>query len=184
MSHLSHSRAEHSKNTASTARKMALQYGLNGDRAYFAGLSHDIAKEKEDNEILEWALRYRQEDILPFERELPLLLHGRAAAGLLKDRLSIVDRDILESVTWHVSGHKDMGEMEKVIYCADLLEPGRTFVPDDFRENALRGSLDRCVYLVLSFLLDYRYKKKGTGPSPREEELLDALSPERIYGHG
>jgi predicted HD superfamily hydrolase involved in NAD metabolism len=172
LSKLSISRAEHSRRTAEMARDLAIQYGEKSEKAYLAGLAHDIAKELPEREILDWAERYKPEQIYPEERQLPLLLHGRAAAAILMEELKIEDEEVLDSVTWHISGDLKMREMDKIIYCADYLEKGRSFLSQKFREKARAGSLDTCVKIVLTSILEYR-KEKGHGPSQRECDILN-----------
>ena len=171
LSKLSPKRADHSRRTAQVAFDLAKKYGLDTHKAYFAGLSHDIAKEKKDNEILNLAEKYQGHNILDEERKLPHLLHGRAAAALLNGELGIVDRDILESVTWHISGHEEMTDLDKIIYCSDYLEPGRKFLTELFRKEALSSSLDNCVKLVLLDILKHRLSC-GLKPSTREKAVL------------
>ena len=52
--------------------------------------------------------------------------HGPAAAKrLAKDGETRVD--VLDAITWHTVGSVDWGSTGRALYCADFLEPGRTF---------------------------------------------------------
>ncbi len=174
LTRLSRHRADHSRRTAEYARGLAVQYGLDREKAYLAGLAHDIAKEKQDKEILEYARLYKPEEIHKDELNLPLLLHGRAAAGLLVRDLAWEDEEILDAVTWHITGKSDMAPLSKAVYCADFLEPGRTFLSDEFRREALSGDLDSAVRTVLTSLLHHRRLKKHK-PCSHERELMRSL---------
>ena len=169
---LSRNRAAHSRRTARFARHMASLYGSDEDKAHLAGLCHDLAKEKSPEEIIRLAELYRPEEILEDERRLPLLLHGRAAAGLLIESLNFQDDEILDAITWHITGRVGMSDLAKIVYCADYLETGRSFVTDGFREEALSGDLDQAVKAVIESILSHRKVKRHT-PCAREAALME-----------
>jgi nicotinate-nucleotide adenylyltransferase len=173
LSRLSHKRADHCRRTADFSRSLAVRYSVDPDKAYLAGLCHDLAKEKKDMELLQLAILYKPEDILDDERKLPLLLHGRAAAGMLIQEMNFTEDEILDSITWHITGNVGMTDLAKVIYCSDFLEPGRRFITDSFRKEALSGDLDQAVKAVLISLLDHRKIKKHK-PCLRERELMES----------
>ncbi len=168
---LTRERAEHSRRTAEYARFLAEKFAGDGKKAFLAGLCHDLAKEKKREEILRLAELYRPEEILDDERKLPLLLHGRAAAGLLRERLDFRDDEILDALTWHITGKVGMSLLAKIVYCADYLEPGRSFIDDAFRTMALSGDIDFAVKAVVESLLKHRKVKKHK-PCVREKALM------------
>ena len=47
-------RLAHSYGVAVEARRLAAQYGADPDKAYYAGLSHDICKNMTPEEQLKW----------------------------------------------------------------------------------------------------------------------------------
>ncbi|MDR1177859.1 MAG: nicotinate (nicotinamide) nucleotide adenylyltransferase [Spirochaetaceae bacterium] len=126
----------HSRNTALMARDLALAYGLAPDKAYLAGISHDICKGFPPGEIRRMALRDGK-GLSRLERKNPALLHGRAGAVYLQERCQLTDSGVLEAVAVHTTGSEYMGPLARVLYIADKLEWGR--------ENAgdLRSLLDR-----------------------------------------
>jgi len=58
------------------------------------------------------------------------LLHGPAAANRAGAGEE-TDQGILEAVRYHSVGHPDWDMAGKVLYCADFLEPGRSFDRSD-----------------------------------------------------
>ena len=65
------------------------------------------------------------------------LLHGPAAAN----RALVAgetDRGVLEAVRYHSVGHPDWDMVGKVLYCADFLEPGRSFDQEERAQLARR----------------------------------------------
>ena len=168
---LTRERADHSRRTAEYARFLAKQFDGDEEKAFLAGLCHDLAKEKKREDIIRLAELYRPEEILEDERQLPLLLHGRAAAGLLRERLDFQDDEILDGITWHITGKVGMSQLAKIVYCADYLEPGRSFIDDSFRSKALSGDIDYAVKAVVESLLIHRKVKKHN-PCVREKALM------------
>ena len=55
---LSQFRFEHSLLVADEAKKLALHYNYDSEKAYVAGLVHDIAKEFDDFENDKWIKKY------------------------------------------------------------------------------------------------------------------------------
>lgn len=105
-----------------------------------AGLAHDLCKEMP---------LARQEALATIYsslsgRDIPkdgvigrAALHGPAAAGLLASEFGLDDADILEAVALHTLGAEDMGDLARIIYAADKLEPGRGHVDPKFRADCL-----------------------------------------------
>lgn len=63
------------------------------------------------------------------------LWHGPAAAARAKAE-GETDRGVLDAVRYHSIGLAEWDMVGRVLYCADYLEPGRTFDPDSRRELA------------------------------------------------
>jgi HD superfamily phosphohydrolase YqeK len=63
------------------------------------------------------------------------LWHGPAAAARAKAE-GETDRGVLDAVRYHSIGLAEWDMVGRVLYCADYLEPGRTFDPDTRRELA------------------------------------------------
>lgn len=129
-------------------RELCEREGLDPDRGEIAGLAHDLYRESSNDEILETARR----DELPFEpweREKPLLLHGRAAAVWLSDRLRIHDQEILEAVRWHTTGRPGMGTLASLLFVADHCEPGRDHVDAELRARIRATDAREGVLIIL-----------------------------------
>jgi predicted HD superfamily hydrolase involved in NAD metabolism len=123
---LSRSRFKHSVHVATTAREMAAQYGFDEERAYLTGLLHDYAKGISGQELIALAKEYSLE-LGPIDLEVPDLLHGPVGACLLADELDIDDAELLHAVSSHTLGALDMNGLDKIIYLADMIEPGRDY---------------------------------------------------------
>lgn len=138
---LSPRRREHVMGVASYAEWLAMRFGEDPARARLAALGHDVAREWDEARIREWALSDGFGES-PLERELPKLLHGRAAAVVLRDEYHVCDEEVLAAVRSHTLGDTGMTRLQKVLYCADYLEPQRAHVESEFRAQVEPLGLD------------------------------------------
>ncbi len=124
--HLSPKRFKHSCNVARAAKQLAQRYGADVEKAYFAGLMHDICKEMlfEDQKKLMLA-----GDFAPDLAELhsKKLWHGIAGAYLLQTEFGITDADILNAVRFHTVARANMSCLEEIIYIADMISDDRDY---------------------------------------------------------
>ncbi|WP_169311968.1 bis(5'-nucleosyl)-tetraphosphatase (symmetrical) YqeK [Deinococcus maricopensis] len=159
-------RFEHVLRVARLAFDIALANGLDAERAYIAGILHDIARDLPDAELLKLA---------PPECDIdarhPLALHGRAARTLL-ERWGFADGTVLEAVEDHTTGPRPHNGVSKAVYIADVSEPGRG-VNDDIRELAmtdLDAALRRAIHSKVTYL-----QGRGIAVHPRTLRVHEAL---------
>jgi nicotinate-nucleotide adenylyltransferase len=117
----------HSRNTAVLAWDLCrriTEYKLDPELAYLAGIAHDLGKRLSEKELFQLTKNDGM-GISTIEKEKPSMLHGRAAAVLLKERFNVHNVDVLEAVALHTAGGKNMGPLAKVIYIADKMEVSR-----------------------------------------------------------
>ena len=155
---LSEERYEHSLGTAECAKTLAEKYGLNSEKAYFAGLIHDCAKCLPKDKILSILSKI---DLEEGEFENPKTHHAPAGAYLAKQEFGVYDEEILSSIRWHTIGKISMTLFEKVIFLADKIET-RTR-PKEYREpisillnedNGLDKALLLCYKFTIKSLVD------------------------------
>lgn len=123
---LSRNRFKHSLHVAGTAREMAVQYGADEEKAYLTGLLHDYAKGISGQGLIDLALEFGMV-LTPIDKEIPDLLHGPVGALLLAEELDIDDEELLHAVKTHTLGALEMNALDKIIYLADMVEPGRDY---------------------------------------------------------
>ena len=166
--HVKKSRYEHSVRVAEMCARMCRQYGMDARKGYLAGIGHDMCKDFSDEELIELAGR-DGDAISDFERKKPALLHGRAAAVMLKESFKVVDPEILEAVANHTSGIIGMCDLTKCLFLADKIEPGRPQSTVEYRENLLAMTLNQMLYSVLEENYQYLTKHKiEIAPGTRE----------------
>ena len=169
---LSPGRYQHSVSTGRTAEKLCRKFGLDSEKGFLAGLIHDIAREYDDDEIID-ICNGNGELVSRYELEFPVLLHGKAGAALLKEKFSITDEEILDAVRVHTTGNRGMGSMAKVLFVADYIEPGRKHITDEYIESLENKSLDRMVKTVLKSILDYMESEGRTAAGPSIDLLKE-----------
>ena len=170
---VSEKRYSHSVRTAEMCRKLCALYGLDEKTGYFAGISHDMCKNFKPEQLLSLA-QEDGADVSELERKKPSLLHGRAAAVLLKNNFGVTDSSVLEAVANHTFGKTGMCSLAKVLYAADKIEPGREHVTEDYLARLLALSLDGLVKAVLEENIEY-LRKKGSAVAQESEKLLESL---------
>ena len=124
--HLSPKRFKHSCNVARAARQLAQQYGADMEKAYFAGLVHDICKEMpyEEQKALMLAGDFEPDLAELHSRKL---WHGIAGAYFLQTQFDVTDMDILYAVRFHTVGRAGMSLLEEIIYIADMISDERDY---------------------------------------------------------
>ena len=170
---VSEKRYSHSVRTAEMCRKLCALYGLDEKTGYFAGISHDMCKNFKPEQLLSLA-QEDGADVSELELKKPSLLHGRAAAVLLKNDFGVTDSSVLEAVANHTFGKTGMCGLAKVLYVADKIEPGREHITEDYLARLLALSLDGLVKAVLEENIDY-LRKKGSAVAQESEKLLESL---------
>lgn len=123
---LSKQRFKHSVQVAIAARELAQHYGLDEEKVYLTGLLHDYAKGLSGQDLLSKAV---ENDLIedPVEELVPDLLHAPVGALLLQEELGVDDEEILSAVSKHTLGSTSMSALDKIIFLADMIEPGRDY---------------------------------------------------------
>ncbi|MBP3940456.1 MAG: bis(5'-nucleosyl)-tetraphosphatase (symmetrical) YqeK [Christensenellaceae bacterium] len=148
-------RFSHTLGVCETAVKLAKIHGVDLEKAELAALLHDIAKHEPDDKMLQAA----KEMHFPLEEaylETPNLLHGVMSAKIAKDEFGIDDEDILNSLIYHTAGRENMSLLEKIIYLADIAEPGRKiFSGIEEIRHAMSNNINRAMILALRSSMTY-----------------------------
>jgi len=163
-------RYQHILGVRFTAQAMAMRFGENITKAGYAGVLHDCAKYLTDKEML-LACRKRQIFCSEVEKRQPSLLHAKVGAAFAKEIYGITDEEILSAIRWHTTGKPGMTDLEKIVFIADYIEPGRKMLPrmEEIRRVSFQD-LDKAMYLILDNTLSYL--KDGT----RDKSTIDSYS--------
>ncbi len=151
-------RLYHSICVAEQAKHLAEIFGGDAEKAYTAGLIHDIMRYEPPEKMLE-LIENDGQFLTESEKNITVTLHAIAGEVFLRKELNVTDKDILSAVRWHTTGKEDMSLLEKIIYVADLTSEDREY-PDILEVRALaEKSLDKTCLRGLSFTIEDNAKK-------------------------
>jgi predicted HD superfamily hydrolase involved in NAD metabolism len=177
--HSSENRKNHIDGVLITADILAVRYGADRQKTKIAALCHDLYRGIKDD-----ALNiYVKQLGLPKEYlDNANLSHAKIAAEMIKKDFGITDEDVLNAVRYHTTGRSGMSILEKVIFLADSIEPGRNYPGVDEIRKVAETDLDQACLMCLERTIEY-IKKKGYYLDP---DTLDArewfLKKENIHG--
>lgn len=153
---LNYKRFVHTLAVAGTASSLAMCYGMSVEKAELAGLLHDCAKCIDVRKMQKLCEKAGLE-ISPFEAGSGSLLHSKAGSVLAAEKYGCTDPDILNAIRYHTTGRPGMSLLEKIIFVADYIEPGRFTAKnlpeirkmafEDIDETLLKILYDTLVYL-------------------------------------
>lgn len=145
----------HSLNVAESAAMLAMLYGEDEDKAYLAGLLHDVMKNASRDEQLQ-IMKNGGIILNRAEKNNPKLWHAMAGECYLRDVLGIEDSQILSAVRYHTTGKAGMCLLDKIIYIADYISAERDYPDVDvMRFKAVSESLEAAAL----YSLQYTFKK-------------------------
>lgn len=160
---LSSKRYQHSLNVAAECRKLAEKYGEDPDKAYFAGLLHDICKEMSGEEqkalVLDSGYTVCREEL-----ETRSLWHAIAGAYFVKTEFGVEDIDILNSIRFHTVGRAGMSRLEEIVYLGDLISADRNYKDVTKMRKITYSSLNAAMLEAFSFSIKSVVKKGGVIP--------------------
>lgn len=154
-------RFTHTLGVEYTAAALAMRYDVSIKNAQLAGLLHDCAKCMSDKKRLAVCERHNI-SITELEKRNPFLLHAKVGSFLAMDKYHVQDKDVINAILNHTTGRPGMSTLEKIIFVADYIEPGRKQAPnlDEVRKLAFMD-LDRALVKILADTLTYL--KDGAG---------------------
>lgn len=162
-------RFEHTKGVEYTAAALAMRYGASVEDALAAGLLHDCAKCLTDKELFSVCEKHGIV-ISTVEKKNPSLLHSKVGAFLAQHKYGIQNQDIINAIRNHTTGRKGMSLLEKIVFVADYMEPGRNQAPNltEIRRLAFED-LDKALVKILEDTLSYLENHDGEiDPQTRE----------------
>ena len=152
-------RYEHSLRVYETALTMAEHFHADKQKVALAALLHDCGRQ-----VPKEASAARAEElgiaVDAVEKAQPILLHAKLGVyyAVHKYGVSPDDREVLDAIRYHSTGTADMTDTAKIVFLADLIEPGRDFAGvEEIREASLQD-LDKGMLLsydnTIRYLLD------------------------------
>jgi len=151
-------RYQHTLGVTESAIELANRYGADVKKAELAAIFHDYAKFRPKEEMSGIIVKQGMAPtLLDFHSEL---WHAPVGAYLVETEAGITDSEILDAIRYHTSGRVGMTLLDKIIYLADYIEPGRLFPGvDEVRETAII-SLNQAVIEAMRNTIVFLMKKK------------------------
>ena len=143
-------RFQHSLNVAQSARYLAKRYGCDEQKAYTAGLLHDVMKNSSPEEQLE-VIAQAGIELLPVERANKKLWHAIAGAAYIRTVMGIDDEELYLAVRYHTTGRENMTLLEKIIYLADYISAERSYNGVEDMRRLCDESMDSAILYALEF---------------------------------
>ena len=141
-------RYTHSLGVAKSAKELAALYGANPEKAYLAGLLHDITK----NDSLEEQLQLFDKFgiiLSVADKNSTKLWHAISGSVYCKEILGIDDEEIISAIRYHTTGKTNMTLLEQIVYIADFISEDRTYSDVNVVRNLAKNNLnDACVYTL------------------------------------
>lgn len=169
---LDESRYEHTIGVMDTAACLAMRYGADLTQALVAGLLHDCAKCIPNDKKLKLC-RKNGIEVTPFEEKAPFLLHAKLGAWMAEHEYHVSDPAILSAIACHTTGKPDMSLLDKIVFIADYIEPGRNKAPGlpEIRRLSFTD-IDQALIRILSDTLDY-LASSNDPIDPATQNVLD-----------
>lgn len=146
-------RFEHSLCVAKSAKKLAQKYGADVEKAYTAGLVHDVMKN--ETKAVQLKIIKDADIILNCAEQLnPKLWHAISGAVYIQKEFGIHDEDIIKAVRYHTTARAGMSLLEKVLYIADFISADRTYDGVEQMRRAAEMSLDAAITEGLRFSIE------------------------------
>lgn len=151
---LTNKRLNHSLMVAKAARTLAKQYNVDSEKAYKAGLLHDVMKnESRENQLRE--IKLAGIELEDDELENDKLLHAPAGAAYVINNMEERDKDLINAIRYHTTGRRQMSQLEKIVYVADLISSDRTYDDVEIVRQKAKKSLDQAIFYIISFQISY-----------------------------
>lgn len=174
---LSEKRYIHSVGTMIEARFLARMYGEDEEKAAFAGLIHDIAKELPKEKIYEYLVKYDIQ-IDSVEKNQMGLLHAKIGAVIAREEFG-ADKKIENAIKYHTTGNVKMNIFDKIIYMADKVEENRDYDKVETARSLAMEDLDKAILFMLDFAIQKSVRKQ-TLIHPDSVELRNKILTETI----
>ena len=158
-SNMTEDRFEHCIGVSKTAKKLAELNQYDEDKAALAGFIHDYAKQvsvEEYREVIK--TKGFDQDLLNWNRSI---WHGIVGTYFIQRDLKITDSEILTAVRRHTTADVEMTTLDKIVFMADYIEPGRSFPGVEEARKITYANLDQGVGYQLAHTLEFLIEKRN-----------------------
>ncbi len=146
-------RYNHSLCVADEAVRLTQKYGGDAEKAYIAGLLHDITKNATQEEHLHI---FKEFGIMlnDIEKNAEKLWHAISGAAYIEHILGINDQEIIVAVRYHTTARENMTHLEKILYLADFTSLDRDYDDIDIMREKVEISIEAAMNYALSYTIN------------------------------
>lgn len=138
-------RYQHSMRVYETALALGKRHHAEEAKVALAALLHDCDREIPVKESVEKARAFG----LPvdfIEAGQPVLLHAKIGACLATQKYGVTDPEVLEAIRCHTTGAETLSLTARIVFLADMLEPGRRFPGVEELRRLAREDLEQAMF--------------------------------------
>lgn len=168
----------HSLCVADEAARLAKKYGGDTEKAYLAGLLHDITKNATEQEHLHMFTEFgiMLNDI---EKNAEKLWHAISGAAYIEYVLGIDDKEIITAVRYHTTARAGMTQLEKILYLADFTSADRDY--DDI--DIMRQKVEISMEAALDYAFSYTINDLVSRGKPLHLDTVNAYNENALKGN-
>ena len=166
---MSEKRYRHTLGVEKTAACLAERFGEDVYQARTAALLHDLTKALDYEEQLKLCGRYGI--ITDYGENGKALLHADTAAALARQEFG-VSKEAAQAIAYHTTGAPDMTRLDKIVYLADCIEPGRDYPGVEKLRRLCKKDLDQAMIFSLRQSIEH-IQSKGGRPYWRTQQALE-----------
>ena len=148
----------HTMGVVKEAVRLAPKFGIEVEKAKIAALLHDCAKNFEQDRFLEIAAEYGV-TLDEYALKEPALVHAFLGAAVAYRDYGVTDKEILDAIYYHTTARANMTNLEKLIYIADMIEPGRTMPQAEELRKKVETNLDDALIYAIDCSIKHVIKK-------------------------
>ena len=153
-------RYQHSLSVASLAKEIADENGLDGQKAYIAGILHDVAKEMKHED----ALRLMKRNYPQFVNKPEPIWHQWLSAYVSHYEFLVEDEGILKAIEDHTTASPSISKLGMCLYVADKLDPLRGYDSSKDIELCKKNIVEGFKQSLISFYQFSKSKNREIDP--------------------
>ncbi|WP_152656314.1 bis(5'-nucleosyl)-tetraphosphatase (symmetrical) YqeK [Oceanobacillus sp. CFH 90083] len=158
---LTEGRYEHTLRVTDTALELAEAFHESVENTKIAALFHDYCKYdplEEMQKTIETNSKL-PDLLLSFHHEL---WHGPVASIRIEEKYGIANQEIKDAIFFHTTGRAKMTKLDKIIFLADYIEPGRSFPGVDEVRDTAKTDLTKACYQAARNTVRFLMEKNRT----------------------
>ena len=169
-------RFNHTLGVVSEAERLAPMFGVDVRKAKLTALLHDCAKNLDEATGENFFVLCQKYGVKLDEcaKSESALVHAFLGAAVAYKEYGIEDNEILEAIYYHTTARANMTPLEKLIYIADMTEPGRTIEQAAEIRRLVDIDIDEALIYAIGCSIKHVIKK-GTLIHPDSVHALNYL---------